>query len=187
MSPADESAPPRELVIDAAPAPGDSNDGAGSAMAPFALTAIAAGGLAKFVSPTAALVPLAVAAVVVLVRGRSHPGRFVLRIDDDQAVVVARERRAGAAVRIALADLVDVTFDRKTQAGGRGGAATERVRLALERRAPDSPVFVPEERVTPIEAQEWYGKVRVFLRKHGWVPENERAAEKTAHTTEQQR
>lgn len=142
-------------------------------MAPFALTALAAGGLAKLVSPAAALVPLAFAVVYVLVRKKSDAGRFVLRVDD-AALEVTRERRAGAAARIALADLVDVTFDRKTQGGGRG-AVTERVRLALERRAPEPPVFVPDERVTPIEAQEWYGRVRVFLRKHGWVPENERA------------
>jgi hypothetical protein len=170
-----EGAPPRELVIDATPAPGDSSDGAGSAMAPFAMTALAAGMLAKFVSPTVALVPLGIAALVLLVRKRSNEGRFVLRVDAG-SVEVTRERRTGPAMRIALADLVDVTLDRKTHASGRGGAATERVRIALERRAPEAPVFVPDEHVTPIEAQEWYGKVRVFLRKHGWVPESERAA-----------
>ena len=144
-------------------------------MAPFALTAVASGLLAKYVSPTVALVPLGLAVVVLLVRKRSHEGRFVLRVDDG-ALEVTRERRAGPAVRIALADLLDVTLDRKAHASGRGGSATERVRLAFERREPESAVFVPDERVTPIEAQEWYGKVRVFLRKHGWVPESERAA-----------
>ena len=142
-------------------------------MAPFALTAVAAGLLAKFVSPTVALVPLGLAILVLFVRKKSGEGRFVLRVDDGH-VEVTRERRAGPAVRIALADLCDVTLDRQTHASGRGGSATERVRLAFERRAPDSPIFVPDERVTPIEAQEWYGKVRVFLRKHGWVPESER-------------
>jgi hypothetical protein len=168
-----EGAPPRELVIDAAPAPGDSSDGAGSAMAPFALTALVAGGLAKFVSLTAALVPLGVAVVVLLVRRKSGEGRFVLRVDDG-ALEVTRERRAVPGMRIPLADLLDVTLERKTHASGRGGSSTERVRLALECRAPAEPIFVPEERVTPIEAQEWYGKVRVFLRKHGWVPESEK-------------
>lgn len=175
MAAVDEGAPPRELVIDATPAPGDSGDGAGSAMAPFLLTALAAGMLAKYVSPAVALVPLGLAFVVVLVRRKSHEGRFVLRVDDG-ALEVTRERRRGPAVRIALADVLDVTLDREAKAGGRGGSATERVRLAFERRAPESPVFVPDERVTPIEAQEWYGKVRVFLRKHGWVPESERDA-----------
>jgi hypothetical protein len=177
----EQDPPPRELVIDCTPAPGDSSDGGGSAMAPFMLTALVAGLLAKFVSPTAALVPIAIAIVVVIVRRKSDEGRFVLRVEDG-AVEVTRERRrasgsaaaSGAGVRILLADLVDVALERKSHASGRGGSMTERVRIALERRAPESPVFVPEERVTPIEAQEWYGKVRVFLRKHGWVPENER-------------
>jgi hypothetical protein len=170
-------APPRELVIDAKPAPGDSSDGGGSAMAPFALSAISAGVLAKIASPTVALVPLAAALVYVLVRRKAGEGRFVLRAGDG-AIEVRRERRSEPVARIALADLVDVTLERQTHATGRGGSAAERVRLALERRAPEAPIFVPEERVTPIEAQEWYGKVRVFLRKHGWVPENERDSER---------
>ena len=169
----DDALPPRELVVDATPAPGDSGDGGGSAMAPFALGAIAAGVLAKYASPTMALVPIGIAIASVLLRSKSREGRFVLRVEDGE-LHVTRERRRGPAVRIVLADLRDVTLNRETKAAGRGGSATERVRLALERRAPEPPVFVPEERVTPIEAQEWYGKVRVFLRKHGWVPEAER-------------
>ena len=61
MPAADDGAPPRDLVIDATPAPGDSSDGAGSAMAPFALTALGAGAVAKFVSPALALEPLGIA------------------------------------------------------------------------------------------------------------------------------
>jgi hypothetical protein len=174
-----DAPPPRELVIDATPAPGDSSDGSGSGMAPFVFTAFAAGLLAKYVSAPAALVPVGVAIAVVLVRKRSHEGRFVLRVVDG-ALEVSRERRRGPAVRVALADLLDVTLDSQTRAAsGRGSSATARVRLALERRAPESPIFVPDERVTPIEAQEWYAKVRVFLRKHGWVPESERVAAPT--------
>lgn len=167
------AAPPRELVVDAKSAPGDSSDGGGSAMAPFALSAMAAGVLAKVASPTAALVPLGAALLFVLLRRRAGEGRFVLRVDDG-TLEVTRERGAAGAVRFPLAELVDVTLDRKTHASGRGGSATERTRLALERRAPEPPIFVPGEHVTPIEAQEWYAKVRVFLRKHGWVPESER-------------
>lgn len=175
MAADDEVAPaaPRELVVDATPAPGDSSDGAGSAMAPFAMTALVAGALAKFVSPSVALAALAGGVAVLFLWRKPREGRFVLRVDDG-ALEVTRERRRGPAVRVALADLLDVTLERQTHnAGGRGGA-TERVRLALERRAPETPIFVPEERVTPIEAQEWYGKVRVFLRKNGWVPADER-------------
>ena len=173
MPAAEDGAPPRELVIDATPAPGDSSDGAGSAMAPFALTALGAGAVAKFVSPALALVPLGIAVVAFFVLRKPREGRFVLRVAEG-ALEVTRERRRGPAVRIALADLLDVTLDREAHASGRGGSATERVRFSFERREPSLPVFVPEERITPIEAQEWYAKVRVFLRKHGWVPASER-------------
>jgi len=146
-------------------------------MAPFALSAIAAGVLAKLVSPTVALAPLVAALVYVVLRRKAGEGRFVLRAGD-AGIEVRRERGSEPVARIAIADLVDVTLDRKMQASGRGGSATERVRLALERKAPEVPIFMPDEHVTPIEAQEWYGKVRVFLRKHGWVPENEKENEK---------
>lgn len=169
----DDGAPPRELVVSATPAPGDSSDGAGSAMAPFALSALVAGVLAKFVSPIVALAPLVLAFVVLFVVRKPREGRFVLRVDEG-GLEVTRERQRGPSVRIALTDLLDVTLDRQAHHPGRGGSASERVRLAFERRAPEAPIFVPVERLTPIEAQEWYAKVRVFLRKHGWVPADER-------------
>jgi hypothetical protein len=167
------SAPPRELVIDAKPAPGDSNDGAGAGMAPFAIPVLAAGFLAKFVSGTAALVALGVAVVALVARRKPREGRFVLRVTDG-ALEVTRERGVGPAVRVALADLLDVTLDKEARPAGRGGSASERVRLALERREPADPIFVPDDRLSPLEAQDWYSKVRVFLRKHGWVPKDER-------------
>lgn len=169
-------APPRELVVDARPAPGDSSDGGGSAMAPIAVPVLVAGLLAKLVSLTAALVCLGAAIALAILRRKPRHGRFVLRMHGE-VLEVTREDKGAPSVRIALTDLVDVTLDREMRpaAGGRGGAAAERMRLSFERHAPGEPVFVPEERVTPLEAQEWYGKVRVFLRKHGWVPEEERA------------
>lgn len=139
-------------------------------MAPFALTALGAGAVAKFVSPALALVPLGIAVLAFVALRKPREGRFVLHVAEG-VLEVTRERRRGPAARIALADLLDVTLDREAHASG---AATERVRFSFERREPELPVFVPEERITPIEAQEWYAKVRVFLRKHGWVPASER-------------
>lgn len=174
MSNVGEPPPPRELLVDAKPAPGDASTGSGTAMAPFLLPVVTGGLLAKFVSPTAGLVGFAAAIAVLVLTRKPNQGRFVLRVEAG-VVEVARERPRSPAASVALADLLDVTLDRQTsQPSGRGGSATERVRLALERRAPGEPIFVPEERITPIEAQEWLGKVRVFLRKHGWVPEGER-------------
>jgi hypothetical protein len=166
--------PPRELVVDAKAAPGDSSDGGGSAMAPFALPVIAGGLLAKYVSPTVGLLGLGAAIVVLIALRKPRQGRFILRIGP-AGLEVTRERPTHAAPPspIPLLDLMDVTLERKTHQSGRA-AATERMRLALERRAPAEPIYLPDERITPIEAQEWQGKVRVFLRKHGWVPADER-------------
>lgn len=173
MSSAPEDLPPRELVVDARAAPGDASSGSGTAMAPFVLTVFAAGGLAKLVSPTAGLVGLGVSIVALLLLRRPNQGRFVLRVADD-VLEVTRERPTSAPTRIALVDLLSVTLDRQQQAGGRGGATMERVQLSLERRAPEEPIVMPEDRITPLEAQEWQAKVRVFLRKHGWLPADER-------------
>jgi hypothetical protein len=84
---------------------------------------------------------------------------------------VTRERRRDLVARFDLGELSDVTLDR--EARNAGGRASERVRLMLVRTGKE-PVFVPEDRVTPLEAQEWQSKVRVFLRAQGWLPLDER-------------
>ena len=164
---------PEELVVDAKPAPGDASDGGGTAIGRIAMPIGAAALLAKFVSPYAGLAGLAaVVAVLVLLR-KPDEGRTVLRVADG-ALVVKRERAKQVVAAIPLADVLDVSIDRETQQAG-GQAAKERVRLVLERPAPADPIYIPESRITPIEAQEWYGKVRSFLRKHDWIPKDERA------------
>ncbi len=170
-----EDPPPRELVVDAKPAPADQSDSSGTAMLPFLGPAVVAGTLAKYVSPMMGLLGLGVGVLVVLVLRRPDLGRFVLRIEGEDVVVFHEKKPGEPVARLALGDLTDVTLDKETTpGGGRAGGAKERVRLALERRAPEDPVFLPEEHVTPFEGQEWLAKVRVFLRKHGWVPDDER-------------
>ena len=160
--------------MDAAPAPGDSSQSSGTAMAPFALTAVGAGLLAKYASPAAGLAGLGVAVVLFLVMRKPREGRFVLRVEDG-ILEIRRERRVEPAARIAIESVLDVTLDRQAHpAAARGGSPTERVRIAFDRAAPDDPLLVPDDPITPIEGQEWLGKVRVFLRKNGWVPEDER-------------
>ena len=142
---------------------------------PYVGPAAVGGLLAKYVSPLTGLVGLAVSVLVVVLLRKPREGRFVLRVEGD-VLEVRREKRPDPIARVALADIVDVTLDRQAHQGGsRGGAAAERTRIALERRGEEEPVYVPDERVTSIEAQEWHGKIRVFLRKHGWLPEDERA------------
>jgi hypothetical protein len=169
-----EAGAPKELLVDARPAPGDQASSSGMASLPFVAPAAVGGLLAKYVSPAMGLFGLAASILVVVLLRKPREGRFVLRVEGD-VLEVRREKRADPVAQIALADVVDVTIDRQAHQGSaRGGAAAERAHIALERRG-EEPVHVPDERVTSIEAQEWHGKIRVFLRKHGWVPEDERA------------
>lgn len=143
-------------------------------MAPIVLPVLLAGFSAKYLSPAVALGILGAGVVLFVARRKPRQGRFVLRVEDG-ILEVARERAAGPPLRMPLADVLDVTLDRQAKAAsGRGGVASERVQMMLERAPPAEPIHVPDERITPIEAQEWHGKVRVFLRKHGWLPKDER-------------
>lgn len=172
---ANDDEAPRTLVIDAKPAPGDASSGSGSGMAPIVVPVLVAGLLAQYVSLRAAAAALVVGIVLFVVRRRPDLGRFVLHVESG-VVVVKRERNSDIVARVALAELDDVGLDKEAHdATGRGGASVERVKLALRRAASAEPVLFPEARITPLEGQEWQGKVRVFLRKHGWVPIDERS------------
>jgi hypothetical protein len=169
-----EAPPPHELVVDAKAAPGDASDGGGSAMAPIVIPVLLAGLAAKFVSGAVALAILAAGLVLFIARRKPSQGRFILRVQDG-ILELARERPSAPPIRVPLMEILNVALDRQTKAAsGRGGAASERVQLTLERAPPAGPIAFPDERITPIEAQEWQGKVRVFLRKHGWLPKDER-------------
>jgi len=168
----DESPPPRELVLDVDPAPGDLSQMSGPAMAPVVLSVLVAGALAKYVNLTAAGLALAGAIVIALVLRKPKLGRFVLRVEGD-ALEVRRERVTAPLARIPLTGVGDVTVERKRAPATGRGAPPERVQIAIE-RADAEPLLVPEEPMTTIEGEEWHAKVRVFLRKHGWVPRDER-------------
>jgi hypothetical protein len=86
-------APPKELIVDAKPAPGDSGDGSGGAVAPIAISFAAAGLLAKFVAPWAGLVAVVVAAIVLYLRRPPQKGRFVLRVvhENEKQLEIRRE------------------------------------------------------------------------------------------------
>jgi len=154
-----------ELVVDVKGAPGDTSAGSGTAMAPIVVPVFAAGLLAKFVSPASGLVALAVGAVTAMALRRPPKGPFVLRVE--RATLVVARQRGVERTEVPLLDVLDVTLDRSKQ------GQRERMRIALERRDAE-PIHVPEEPTTPIEAQEWLAKIRLFLRSAGWVPVDER-------------
>lgn len=51
-----------------------------------------------------------------------------------------------------------------------GQQDTARIALECERET----YFLTEERLSHLDSNEWFSKIRRFLRKHGWVPEDER-------------
>ena len=142
---------------------------------------------------TSALLGLvAMAAVLVLaVRGRISTRQVTrLRIDGHELEVWAPSGRgaAKAPVRMPLVDLRDVSLD--TESIERvidGTSAIPAIRFADARVAPPLDVarivlsfrdgnMVPlsAERLSHLETIDVYGKMRVFLRKNGWRPADER-------------
>ena len=52
------------------------------------------------------------------------------------------------------------------------GGEQDTARIALECQR--ETYFLTEERLSHLDSNEWFSKIRRFLRKHGWVPEDER-------------
>jgi hypothetical protein len=90
--------------------------------------------------------------------------------------------------RLELHELRDVSLDTKTIQRLREatspvpdlrflnqtvGGEQDVTRIALELR--DETLFLTEDRVSHSEANEWFAKIRRFLRRNAWVPADERA------------
>ncbi len=52
------------------------------------------------------------------------------------------------------------------------GGEQDTSRIALE--LAHETLFLTDEHLSHLDASEWFGKLRRFLRKHGWLPEDER-------------
>jgi hypothetical protein len=93
-----------------------------------------------------------------------------------------------SAISLQLDQLIDVYLDTKTiqrvqenpgpvpdlrfiNATVSGEMDTARIALELKNET----FFLTEKRVSHTDANEWFSKIRRFLRKHGWVPADERA------------
>jgi len=96
----------------------------------------------------------------------------------------------GPPVIVDLKDLLDVYLDTKTIRRVQDGPSIipavrllnqmvggeqDTARIALELR--HETFFLTQERSSHLDANEWFGKIRRFLRQHGWIPEDERAPE----------
>ena len=110
---------------------------------------------------------------------------------DGRTLLVRLDGPRSDPKRIALDDLLNVSLDSKSfspvQEGSamipgtrfidqKSGDEIEESRIVLSSRGePDLPLT--EARGSYSEAIEWLGKIRTFLRKNGWIPEDERPAE----------
>ena len=186
--PAQSETPPPELHYVAI----DRSRRGNSATASFKLFALPIlVGIAVLVvgTPELSLAAMIASAVGSVVWWRRAPtaGSVVLRVDDGVLRVLAR----GGRDALALGDDDDA---RRLHGRPHGGVDEAKVgdhrapllhalfALAVElyvdvgeRSAQRVPLT--EERVPHMDAAEQYGKIRVFLRKHGWLPRDERAGE----------
>ncbi len=92
--------------------------------------------------------------------------RAKLRVEAD--VLHLSGRAFSPPIVISLSQLLDVSLDTRTI------WRAQRVRIALELE--NETLFLNEKRVSHTDANESFSKIRRFLRRHGWVPNDERAA-----------
>lgn len=110
---------------------------------------------------------------------------YTLRVEGGNLHIHAAGARVPRTVR--LDDLLEVSLDSKTverlQEASGGfpelrfinstiAPPVENARIELELL--DESIFLTEHHTSYLDASEWFGKIRRFLRKNGWVPEDER-------------
>jgi hypothetical protein len=120
-------------------------------------------------------------------QARKRVGWAILRVDGDMLTVAIRNRQISYE-SLELSSLVDVTLNLKTiERVIDGDSAIPAMRLVSPKVAPKLDVAqvvlvdasgrevrLAEDYLPHFEATDWLGKIRVFLRAHGWVPEDER-------------
>jgi hypothetical protein len=114
---------------------------------------------------------------------------IVFRVEDGALTLCTRGGREPFA-RLRLTELRDVVLDTKAITPAMRDTSIAAVavemkvrpsvdiaRIVLVPNAPRETVPLTEEHVAHMDAVAGMGKIRSFLRKHGWVPEDEREAE----------
>jgi hypothetical protein len=151
----------------------------------FTAPLMVAGLLSVVLSPTAGLLGLVATGVIVIWmwRRRKQADRIVLAVESGDLIVGAGGR---PIARMRLGDLEDVALDTKSiRPVQEGGSAVPAVRFIDSKVGPEIDVSrivlvgggrsmrLHEAHVAHMTATEWVGKIRVFLRKNGWVPLDE--------------
>lgn len=143
-----------------------------------------------WVSRPLGIVGFVASAVFVAFWWKGKTETTVLRIERG-VLAVSSSRSKTTRFSIELADLDNVLLDSKTiQRVTEGDSAIPAMRLLDSKVGPDVDVtrialiaadgrrcLLTDEHMPYTETSEAFGKLRVFLRKHGWVPADEREEE----------
>jgi hypothetical protein len=158
-----------------------------AALRAWGLPVVVAGALAAVAGPGAGLGGLLASVAAVAWWHRSPRSGFVLTVDEGILRVFARGSKR-AKVTLPLAELANVVLDtRTTHPVVEGASAIPAMRLIDSRVAPEVDIarialvdgaggtfLLGDDYLAHMEAVEWFGKVRTFLRKQSWLPESER-------------
>jgi hypothetical protein len=155
----------------------------------IALPALVAGALSVVVTPTVGLIGMIATAAGLVWWWRRAPNTqgAVLEVTSGELHVFGRSsKRERTCFR--LSELEDVALDIKTiRRVEDGSSAIPAIHVIESRVAPDVDTArivligeggrrctLTDAYLAHMDATEWVGKIRVFLRKHGWTPESER-------------
>jgi hypothetical protein len=152
----------------------------------FSVPLVVAALASVFISPAMGLVGLVgSAAVLIWLFLRKKRPETELQMEPGAITVV---KFGKPVARYGLTELTNVRLDIKTiQRVQEGGSAIPAMRFIDSKVGPDLDtariVFVTDDGtelpltqdyLSHTDSSEWLGKIRVFLRKHGWVPADER-------------
>jgi hypothetical protein len=158
--------------------------------------------LSMLVNGTAALIGLVASTIGFYwwyKRGPMAGDARLLRIEGKKRLIIARPN--GKPLEdLLLSDIMNVELDTKTvEMVQEGGSAIPAVRMIESKVGPSidksrlvitlsnrRQVRLGEEFQANMDATEWVGKIRVFLRKHDWVPNDERSPESRAPESEEE-
>jgi hypothetical protein len=182
----DRSEPPPSSLVYEAIDRGQSQSSSVVFFKLFSLPVVASVAAAVVVGPTAGLFALVGTAAFAWTRRARTKMGAILRVEEGVLFITSRSTGA-ELLRLKLREVVDVRLDSKTiQRVVEGGSAIPAMRFLDSRVAPEienarivvvgerAEARLSEEYLAHMDASEWLGKVRVFLRKHGWVPRDER-------------
>lgn len=159
----------------------------------FGLPVVVGVAASAIFTPTVGLAALVGSAVLGVWWWRRPASSGFLLTVEHGALVVARFRGARPIATLPLDTLRNVSLDIKTiQRVEEGGSAIPAMRVLDSRvgvevdtsrillHGEGAPVPLGDVYIAHMDATEWLGKIRVFLRKNGWVPADERGDEPAA-------